>query len=212
MSPISVFVADSDYLTREGLKHIFSKEDEVDIVGEATNTRELLDKLQKLDCQVVILDYNQPGSFDMNTVKAVKKAAPNSNLLIISSDSDKRNIYQIISGGVNNFLTKRCSREEILSAVKAAAKGEKFFCKNVLNYILEKSFRSQETKTTIPLTTRELEIVRLIAKGFISKEISTKLNITTHTVYTHRKKILKKLGLNSASELILYAVNQGIVD
>ncbi|MEM6697787.1 MAG: response regulator transcription factor [Bacteroidota bacterium] len=212
MLPISVFVADSDYLTREGLKYIFSKENEVKIVGEATYTKELLDKLQKIPCEVIVLDYNQPGSFDMNTVKAVKTVAPSASLLIISSDNNKQNIYQIISGGVNNFLTKRCSREEILSAVKAAAKGEKFFCKNVLNYILEKSFRPQETKATVPLTTRELEIVRLIAKGFISKEIATQLNITTHTVYTHRKKILKKLGLSSASELILYAVNQGIVD
>jgi len=212
MSTISVLIADSDYLIREGFKHIFANIREIDVTGEAMNEVELINRVQKAHYQVIILDYNQPNNFTIKTVEAVKKAAPRSNLLIISSDNNKQNIYNIISDGVNSFLTKRCSREEIINAVKATAKGEKFFCTTVLNYILEKSFRSEQTETEIPLTAREREIVQLIAKGLISKEIGSQLNITTHTVYTHRKKILKKLGLSSASELILYAVNQGIVN
>ncbi|MEM0993802.1 MAG: response regulator transcription factor [Bacteroidota bacterium] len=211
MNTISVLVADSDYLIREGLKRVFAQKPNIEIRSEATSQLELIQKLNKQRYDVVILDYNQPGSFDISAVEEVKKVAPSTNILVISSDTNKRNIYKIISGGINNFLTKRCSREEILSAVSAAAKGEKFFCKTVLNYILEKSFRPQPVATHMPLTSREQQIVKLVAKGFISKEIASKLNITTHTVYTHRKKILKKLNLNSASELVLYAVNQGIV-
>ncbi|MEM9888542.1 MAG: response regulator transcription factor [Bacteroidota bacterium] len=212
MDTISVLVADSDYLIREGLKHIFAQRPNIEVKEEATSQSELLRKLYKDDYDVVILDYNQPKHFDMSTLEEVRKAAPKTNILVISSDTNKRNIYDVIAGGVNNFLTKRCSKEEIFAAVRAAAKGEKFFCKTILNYILEKSLRSKKEETVMPLTARELEIVRLVAQGLISKQIASKLDITIHTVYTHRKKILKKLGLSSASELVLYAVNQGIVN
>jgi len=210
MQPISIVLADAEFLIRVGLKHLL-RDDAFEIVGEAENEPELLDVLRAKQPKVVILDYNQPQSFAHATVKKIKSASPDTNILIISSDNDKQSIYTVLEDGVNSFLTKHCDEEEIVDAVEATAKGERFFCNTVLEFILEKSFAKEEQYAPTPLTPRETEIVRLVAKGLIAKEIASKLNLSTHTIYTHRKNIMKKLNLNTASELVLYAVNQGIV-
>jgi len=210
MQPISIVLADAEFLIRVGLKHLLRNEP-FQIVGEAENEKELLQLLQETQPQVVILDYNQPKSFAHETVQKINTVSPNTNILIISSDNDKQSIYTVLEDGVNSFLTKHCDDGEIVDAVQATAKGERFFCNTVLEFILEKSFSKEEKFVTTPLTPRETEIVRLVAKGLIAKEIAKELNLSTHTVYTHRKNIMKKLNLNTASELVLYAVNQGIV-
>jgi DNA-binding NarL/FixJ family response regulator len=211
MQPISIILADSHYLIREGLKRILSSKEKFQIVGEVTDEAQLVEQVKELNPQLVILDYKQHDHFSCKTVEKVREIAPQTNLLIISADKDKNTIYSVLENGVNSFLTKECDEEEILDAIIATAKGEKFFCKNVLNYILEKSFPQGSDCSPTPLTPREVEIVRLVASGLIAKEIAAELNLSTHTVYTHRKNIMKKLNLNSASELVLYAVNNGIV-
>ncbi|MEM6965044.1 MAG: response regulator transcription factor [Bacteroidota bacterium] len=108
-------------------------------------------------------------------------------------------------------MTKGCDEEEIINAIKATAKQERFFCNKILNFILEKSFAKSDDGTTTPLTTREIEIVRLVVEGKIAKEIADELNLSTHTIYTHRKNIMNKLELKSTSELVLYAVEKGFV-
>ncbi len=211
MQPISIVLADAEFLIRAGLKHLL-QDASFEVVGEAENEPELLDILREKQPQVVILDYNQPQNFAHATVQKIKSASPITKILIISSDNDKQSIYTVLEDGVNSFLTKHCDKKEIINAVQATAKGERFFCNTVLEFILEKSFTKEEKNTSNPLTPREVEIVRLVAKGLIAKEIASKLNLSTHTIYTHRKNIMKKLNLNTASELVLYAVNQGIVN
>lgn len=188
-------------------------EERFKVVAEATNEQELIRKLQVQSAQVVVLDYNQPNSFSRNTVEKIKQAAPSVNLLIISADNNKESIYQILEMGVNSFLTKACDKEEIIDAIKATARGEKFFCTKVLDYLLEKSFAKGDASSCAPtpLTPREIEIVQLVARGLVAKEIAAQLNLSTHTVYTHRKNIMRKLGLSTASELVLYAVHIGLV-
>lgn len=214
MGVISIVLADSQYLIRLGLKNLIRSLPGFSIKTETSNESELLLFLKREKADVIILDYNQPGSFDIGTIKKVNKIAPESNFLIISADNNKSNIYEVLELGVNSFLTKQCDEDEILNAIKATAKGDKFFCNNVLNYILEKSF-SPEIEgdcSPTPLTFREIQIVKLIVAGKIAKEIANNLNLSTHTVYTHRKNIMKKLELNSTSELVIYAINHGIVE
>ena len=214
MRPISVILADSQYLVRLGLKHLLRGKEQFNVVAEATKEQQLLDQIQALSPQVVILDYNQPENFSQVTVENIKRSAPQTNILIISADNNKKSIYDILELGVNSYLTKACGEDEILDAIKATARGEKFFCTKVLDYLLEKSFSKgsdDDFCNATPLTPREVEIVQLIAEGLIAKEIAGRLNLSTHTVYTHRKNIMKKLKFSTASELMLYAVNMGLV-
>jgi len=212
MESVSIVVADGEVLVRLGLRHLLSDEPAFTIIAEAEDEEELLEQLDKAFPKVLIMDYNQPGQFSLATIDKVKKRAPQINLLIISSDNEKNNIYRVLEQGINSYLTKTCGEEEILDAVKATAKGDKFFCTKIINYLLEKSFsKEEETCAPSPLSPREIEILQLIAKGLIAKEIAGRLSLSTHTVYTHRKNIMKKLNLNSSSELVLYAANNGMV-
>ncbi|MEM1328151.1 MAG: response regulator transcription factor [Bacteroidota bacterium] len=215
MNEIAVLIADADYLTREGLKSVLSQAENVVIKAEASTEVELMRHLKQQSFQVAILDYYQSSSFDLSTINTIKKLSPSTGIIIISADDNKARIGQLIGSGINNFLTKRCNREEIITAVRACANRETYFCNTILNHIVEKSFRPKSTQTEKPpsvLTPREQEILHLIAQGFISKQIADQLHIAVHTVYTHRKRILRKLQLKSAAELVVYAVNQGFAD
>ncbi|MCB0580788.1 MAG: response regulator transcription factor [Phaeodactylibacter sp.] len=215
MRPISVILADSQYLVRLGLRHLLRGREQFRVVAEATKEQQLLDQIRAHSPQVVILDYNQPENFSHSTVETIKRTAPHTNILIISADNNKKNIYDILELGVNSFLTKACEESEIIDAIRATARGEKFYCTKVLDFLLEKTFSKgddDESCNATPLTPREVEIVQLIAQGLIAKEIAGRLNLSTHTVYTHRKNIMKKLKFNSVSELVLYAVNMGLVE
>lgn len=215
MRPISVILADSHYLVRQGIKHLLRGKEQFRIIAEATKEEELLEHIKRYSPQVVILDYNQPGNFSRSTIETIKNEAPRTNILIISADDNKKNIYDILELGVNSFLTKACEGEEVIDAIKATARGEKFYCTKVLDFLLEKTFSKgagDELCNATPLTPREVEIVQLIAKGLIAKEIAGQLNLSTHTIYTHRKNIMKKLKISTASELVLYAVDMGLLE
>ncbi|MEL7123028.1 MAG: response regulator transcription factor [Bacteroidota bacterium] len=209
---ISITVADAQFLSRVGLNHIIGKNDKFKIVSQVKNEKDLINCLQTENADVLIIDFDQPGYFSFQTLQKVKDRFPNTNILLISSNNDKPSIYQVLESGVNSYLTKTCGEEEIEDAIYATAKGEKFYCTKIIDYLLEKSFASPKAETTsIPLSAREIEILRLIAKGLIAKEIADVLNLSTHTIYTHRKNIMKKLDISSSSELILYALNNGLI-
>ena len=213
METITIVLADEQHLVRTGLKQVLSGKKDIQIIGEASDEEELLEFLEANPPQIVIMDYKQPDSFDPETIKVLKKKSPQTQILIISSDNEKQSIYSVLEDGVSSFITKTCGEEEIIDAVYATAKGEKFFCTKIVDYLLEKSFsKEEENCAPTPLTTREIEIVRLVAKGLIAKEIASELNLSVHTVYTHRKKIMKKLAIGSSSELVLYAVNRGLLE
>lgn len=217
MAEITIILADSDYLIRVGLRHLLENTPDFKVVGEVTNEADLFQALTEQQPDILILDHHQSPHFSENVVETIQKTTPHTNLLIISADGDKQRISTLIQSGINSYLTKKCSRDEIIDAVRATARGENFFCKNIMNYILEKSFgKTPKTKTTTPrtvatLTKREQEVVRLIAQGRVAKEIAKELHLSIHTVYTHRKKIMKKLQIKSTSELVLYAANQGLI-
>ncbi len=211
-SPITITLADAHYLIRRGLKHIIVGHKNYEIIAEAANENQLIASIKKEAPQVLIIDHNQPNHFSFATIQKIKQLSPATQILVISADEDRNKIDQTLEFGVNSFLTKCCDEKEILDAIEATAKREKFFCSNILNYLIERSYAKEPEKNkTTPLTQREIEIVQLVAKGLIAKEIANILHLSTHTVYTHRKNIMKKLELNTSSELVLYALNNGLI-
>lgn len=213
MKSYSVLLADEQPLVRLALRQLLSQKEYYRIVGEVGNEEEMLASLRINKPDLVIIDYSQKESFSSNSLAKLKAISAQSQVLVISSDTRKDNIAQVLELGITCFLTKTCGLGEILDAAQAALRGDKFFCNRVIDFLLEKSF-SKETEVTCaptPLSSREIEIVQLSAKGLIAKEIADTLNLSTHTVYTHRKNIMKKLQISSSSELVLYAVSKGLV-
>jgi len=209
---ISVILADAQYLIRVGLNHILENYEGVQVLGEAADEQNLFTLMQTEMADVIIMDYNQPNNFSIDTIKELKNTYPNTGILVVSADNEKDSIYEVLEAGVTSFLTKSCDEKEIIEGIQAANKKQRYFCKKVMDYVFERSFSpTVEDCAPIPLTVREIEVVQLAAQGLIAKEIASKLDLSTHTVYTHRKNIMRKLKLNTASELILYAVNNGLV-
>lgn len=212
MKKTRILVADNQYLTRLGLKCLLNRQAHINIVGEAENEHQLLEMISRTSPDLIILDYHQQKDFSTESIRKINLLTPHIGLLVISADNNKHSIYQVIENGVSGFLTKSCEEKEILDAVDAVMEGKKFFCNKILEIILERSFaKPGEECAPTPLSNREIEVVKLISKGLIAKEIASNLNLSTHTIYTHRKNIMKKLNISSSPELVLYAVNNGIL-
>lgn len=213
MQLINIVLADSQHLVRAGFRYLLQEEENFNIIGEAATPGQLLKIAQESKPDIVVFDYHNSATFSIKDVCSVAKITPNTRVLIVTADDDKKNIFSILECGVNSILTKNCSKEEIINAIKATAKSEKFFCNKVLDIILEKHLGNEEKESNcLPssLTAREIEVVNLVAQGLPTKEIAERLCLSTHTIYTHRKNIMKKLQINSVSEMILYAINSGI--
>lgn len=213
MKQHSVLLADEQPLVRLALRQLLSQKEQYFVVGEVGNEEELIASIRVNLPDLVVMDYSQSDNFRPSSVAKIRSISPLSQILIISADTRKENIFQVLELGVTSFLTKTCGTNEILDAAQATLKGDKFFCTRVIDFLLEKSFAkvTDVSCAPTPLSNREIEIVQLSAKGLIAKEIADVLNLSTHTVYTHRKNIMKKLHISSASELVLYAVNKGLV-
>lgn len=191
-----------------GLRYLLSKNQNISVVGVASNREELLTKIDELLPDIVILDYhNQEDYFNMDDIEVT---SPKAKILIISADTNKQNIYKVLNFGIFGYLTKRCKEHEILDAINAIFQNKRFFCQTVLDLIVEKQMNDKEGVSE-KLTKRELDILEFIAKGFTTKEIAARLFLSHHTVNTHRKNMMKKLGVNSATELLSYAAREGIL-
>ena len=214
MNTIRIIIADPQYLTRAGFVQLFGSHPSIKVLAEANDSEELMAEVGKHKPDLVVLDYHKLEHFSLEDIAVLRKAYPGTRVLLVTDDDKKANIFSALSAGVSSILTKNCSRDEIINAVQATAKGEKFFCNKVLDILLEKHLDiSEDGEDCAPscLSARELEIVALIAQGVPTKGIADKLCLSTHTVYTHRKNIMKKLQINSATEMVMYAVNMGIV-
>jgi DNA-binding NarL/FixJ family response regulator len=211
---VKIIIADPQYLTRIGFLRLFSERPHLHVLGEAHDSADLRSLVAQHSPDVVVMDLHKGDVFCPEDIKAVRAACPHTRILLVTDDDRKPHIFQALESGVSSILTKNCSQDEIISAVVATARDEKFFCNKVLDILLEKHFpKNEEDPSCAPtsLSAREVEIVGLIAQGIVTRDIADRLCLSPHTVYTHRKNIMKKLQINSVSELVLYAVNAGIV-
>lgn len=211
MSTIKIVLADPQFVTRAGIKNVISQISDFQIISEVKDSETLLNEIKVSQPDIIIIDYNS-GCFQLEDLTKIKFFSPKTNVMVVSSDQNKSNIHKVLNFGIKSFITKECNSEEIIQAVYATARGHNFFCAKLMDVILEKHFNVKEQPNEhSQLSQREMEIVQLIAQGLTGKEIATKLFLSHHTVSTHRKNMLKKLNLNSTSELILYAIRLGIV-
>lgn len=209
---IKVLLADSQPLTFAGLTHILKERHDLSIVDQVATRDHLTGLLKEHKPDLLIADYDIPGYITKDDLAATKYYSPQTNVLVISSDNDKENILQVLQSGAIGYLTKSCSREEIIMAVYAVARGEKFFCQKILNIIMEKHF-SPDPVDVLPgtLTVRETEILKLLASGYSTQKVADQLHLSPHTVHTHRKSIIKKLNIKSPTEFVIYAMDFGLI-
>ncbi len=212
-----ILVGDAHTLTREGIKSILSKQCGLEIISEALNSAELLEKIQHNKPDLIIIDFHIPGHFRIEDIELIRRNFPEICILVISTNQLKQDILRVLDADVSGYLLKECDEEEITSAVKAILRGEKFFCGRVMDSILEKSNHKClpgevcNHCMSISLSSREIEIVKLIADGLTTKDIASRIHLSFFTVATHRKNIFRKLQIRNSPELVLYAMKEGII-
>ncbi len=212
MSEIKVLLADKHDLTSAGIRAFIAEKHDLTLIKSATSKVAVLKSLAESKPDVLIVDHNIQGFLTLNDLAEAKEISSQTKLLIISSDDDRENINRVLESGINGYVTKECSKQEIVNAIYATAKGQKFFCNKILDILLEKhNQKEDENCEPTNLSKRETEILKLIAKGNSTLKIADKLHLSHHTVNTHRKNILKKLKVKSPTELIIYAINTGLI-
>lgn len=210
---LKIIHANANILMANGLKALIQKGGGVDQLCVCKNESELFEELGKEDFDLVVIDPLANGYFSAKTAMKVKQLHPKQKVLIISDIEHPREVLSILEKGVQGYLTRQCDEDEIIHAIFAIAKGEKFYCNKVLDIILNKQFETDdENCEPTALTERESEITALIASGMTNKDIADRLHLSPHTVHTHRKNIIKKLGVKSVSELTVYAMNVGLIE
>lgn len=212
LTKTSVLLADNHLLIREGLKSVLAADHSFTVIAEASDSQELAVEVRKHKPDLVIIDYSLPGFFSPEDIKVIYTLSATSNVLVITTNQNHNDILKVLEYGVTNYILKLCDKEELMGAIYATVKKEKFVCSKVIDAILNKHFPPEDSCEGVSLSQREIEIVELISKGFTNSRIAEKLFLSVHTISTHRKNILKKLGVNKSSELVMYAIKTGIIE
>lgn len=211
MATINILIAETQYLIIEGLQSIFARHKDIRVLGVMVNKQDLFDNLHELRPDLVVLDPLSLEGFRLDDLHTIETVCPGTSVLLITDISDPGLVRQLVETGAKGYLTKTCDEKEIIDAIYALVRGESMFCHKVVNILTEGIASTAVDCEPAGLSEREVEIIRLIANGYTTRQIADKLYRSFHTITTHRKNIMKKLGINSTSELMVYAMNTGLI-
>jgi DNA-binding NarL/FixJ family response regulator len=218
MKTLRILIADDHDLMRRGVRALLQSHPGWEICGEAHTGREAVAKVQELRPDIAILDVSMPDLNGVDAARRIRKDSPDTEILILSVHYSDQLIRDILEAGVRGYIVKSDSDRDLIIAIETLANHKPFLTPRATEVMLtnfkEGRIRSSETPTTVGnrLTTREREIVQLLAEGKSSKEVASSLSISVKTAETHRANIMRKLQLHTVSELVRYAVRNQIVE
>ena len=213
---MNLVLADSNDLVRAGIRAILSKQDDIFVVGEARTSQDLLDLLKSFEVDVVMIDYTVDG-FNIDVLAAMKSKHKSVYQLAITPEQSAQVLVDALKSGVTSYVKKNCSIQEIIDAVRETSKGNAFFCGQIVKTIQEANLNVDELDydafncDAVTISKREQEIIVLIAEGLTNAQIAEKLFLSNHTVNTHRKNILGKLGVKNTAGIVMYAVKANLI-
>jgi DNA-binding NarL/FixJ family response regulator len=211
----NVILADDHAMFRRGIKRIIEEIPDVAVVGEASDGFELLNLLKKATPHLVILDISMPNLRGIEATKEIKMIHPGVKVLILTMHKDREYLYHALSAGAEGYLLKEDADTELMSAISTIRKGKTYLSPLIsvqLQDLLVQEYQGTGSQSLIePLTTREKEIIKLIAEGKSSREIADMLFISNRTVQHHRANVMRKLNLRKTADLVKYAILKGYV-
>ena len=209
---IRILVADDHPVVRKGLHSCLARQEQLRIVGEAADGNEALAKALELKPDVVLMDISMPGQDGMAVTAALRKEAPEIKVLILSVHGNKEYLFRIVQAGAHGYVSKGAPPEELLRAIETVHGGHTFFAPEVAQAALSQ-FVSNGGKAEPfgQLTSREREVLTLIAEGQSNKEIANNLGIGVRTIETHRERIMRRLDIHSVAGLTKFAIVNGLV-
>jgi len=216
MDKIRILLADDHPLIRCGIATLLQSYKDFEIVGEAQDGEEAVEKTKVLKPDVLIIDLSMPKLSGIEATGIITKKHPDVKVLVLTMHENEEYVYQILKSGAGGYVLKSAGKEELSAAIRAVAKGEKFFSPRVSEIMAESYVRRREGGETsskvemIPLTRREKEILRLVVTGLTNQQIADQLCISPRTVDTHRTNIMQKLDIHDVANLVRYAIEHGM--
>ena len=209
---IDILMVDDHAIVREGLSRIINDTTEINIAAEASTGEEAVDKINNQKFDLVLLDISMPGMNGLQTLKEIKKTNNNIPVLMLSMHAEEQYAMRAIKAGASGYLTKDSASNMLVDAIHKIYKGGKFISQEVAELLISDIYHEEEKKSHENLSDREFEIFQLIVKGSSAKNIAKKLGISDKTVGTYRSRVLKKMNMNTNSDLIHYAIENNLVE
>jgi two-component system, NarL family, response regulator NreC len=206
-----ILLVDDHTVVRHGFRMILDAQSDMEVVGEASNGREAVSEAGRLTPDVVVMDVTMPELNGIEATRRIGDSVPRARVLALSMHKDSVYVREILRAGARGYLLKDAPQDDLVSAVRALARGEGFISSAVSDAVLS-DYRKHVTDPIDLLTSREREVLQLIAEGKTNKEIATTLTLSVYTVEAHRGRILEKLNLHSSGELVRFAVRSGLID
>ena len=217
MQKINVLLADDHPVVRQGLRALLAAEKDITIVGEAETGRQAVQLAKQLLPHVVVMDIAMPLLNGLEATRQIRREAPTARVLILSTYSDDEYVQQLTEAGAVGYLVKQSAPLELLQAIREAHKGNSFFSSTISKRLLERYRRAFASGQPVRrksdhLTSREHEVLQLIAEGKANKQIAAELGISIKTVEKHRQQVMNKLNIHDIAGLTRYAISKGIIE
>jgi len=211
MKPTRILLVDDHAVVRQGFKMILSAQPDMEIVGEAGNGREAVELAGQLKPDVVLMDVAMPELNGIEATRRLVAQAPHIRVIALSMHKDNVYVREILRAGARGYLLKDSGAGDLVTAIRAVAAGESYLSPAVSNAVLD-DYRRHVTNPIDLLTSREREVLQMLAEGKTNKEIAVVLNLSVYTVDAHRGRIMEKLNVHSINELVRFAVRNGLID
>jgi DNA-binding NarL/FixJ family response regulator len=208
---VRVLLADDHSVVRSGFRMLISAQADMEVVGEASNGRQAVELAGQLQPDVIVMDVTMPELNGIEATRRVSNDVPRARVLALSMHKDAVYVREILRAGARGYLLKDSGETDLIAAIRSVAKGEGYLSPGVSDAVLS-DYRKHVTNPIDLLSSREREVLQLIAEGKTNKDIANALNLSVYTVEAHRGRIMEKLNLHNTGELVRFAVRNGLVD
>lgn len=215
MQKITVLLADDHTVVRQGLRSLLEAEEDLCVVDEAENGRQAVRLAKRFQPDVVVMDIAMPLLNGLEATRQISRESPKSKVLILSSHSDDEYVQELADCGASGYLVKQTAAQDLVTAIREASKGNAFLSPAISRHLLE-HYRASSGKPSgerkLPkLSSREMEVLQLIAEGYANKQIAGELCVSIKTVESHRQQLMDKLKIHDVAGLTRYAISKGII-
>lgn len=215
MKKLKILLADDHGVVRKGLRFLLETEPDLEVIGEAADGRQAVDMTGELHPDVVVMDIAMPRLNGIDATGQIVRQHPEVGVIMLSMYSDEEYLVRTLTAGAKGYLLKDSAETDLVRAVHSVSDGKPFFSPAIAKTLLEDYVRRLQQRGLSDsydlLSDREKEVLQLLAEGKTNKEVATVLNLSTHTVETHRTHIMQKLSLHNTAEIVLYAVRKKII-
>lgn len=211
MAEIKVLVVDDHALLRDGIRALLSIQDDIEVVGEATDGREAINLVRQLSPDVVLMDIAMPLMDGLEATRRIHKENPKVKVLILTQHDNKEYMLSSVKAGAAGCVPKRAVASELISAIRVVHQGDSYLYPSVAKVLIKDYLQKMQQDPYECLTNREREVLKLVAEGRTSRDIASLLCISIKTVLGHRTKVMEKLDIHNRTELVKYAIRKGLI-